>query len=122
MSKEEKREEERIRNNLKRRASLDRKRLKKLLNGSGIWRDTLLSQRKMHLICYLESEMDRLLFMTIWHLRLTTLENVLENGKFLQSFMILLLRYLYQSNANAKTGFISATSVGGGGGGGVHTT
>lgn len=33
MSKEEKREEERIRNNLKRRASLDRKKAKEIIEG-----------------------------------------------------------------------------------------
>lgn len=68
MSQEEKREEERIRNNLKMRALRDRKEAKEIFEGKRDSERHLSSQRKMRLMCYLESEMDPLLCITIWHL------------------------------------------------------
>ncbi len=60
----------------------------------------------MHLICYLGSEIDQLLFITIWRLWLIILDNVLKNWKYLENLLILQLRYLYQLNTNATIDFI----------------
>ena len=76
------------------------------MKGSEMWRDKLLSQHKMHLICYLGSEIDQLLFISIWRLWLIILDNFLENGKYLKNLLILQLRYLYKLNINATIDFI----------------
>ncbi len=102
----EKHKEKQIHNNLKMRASQDRKKSNNLLKRSRIRKEILFRQRKMHLMWYLESEIDQLLSITIWHLQLITFKNVLENRKSLQSLLILQLHYLYQLNENKIISFI----------------